>query len=165
MGEKSILTTILGLRQPSSKSLSPSTEKEVTTTLHDSREVLSERTETTPDIYYDHKDHALSFIGRILPINSDDFWIPLHEKIKKLCEKNKLKTVIFQSDFFNTPASKHIMNIFKEDMIGLPNNQVTVHWHYGSGDEDILEQGQIYEREIGNLPYMKSWENIEDKEE
>jgi hypothetical protein len=105
-----------------------------------------EKGSKTPLIIADTDLALIKISGVIIPENP----IPLFEEImdltKLVSEKNKVITVEFDLEYFNTGAARYIYDYLKNlKLITYP----TIKWFYEKDDEDILESGQEFSAMTG----------------
>lgn len=111
-------------------------------------------TSDTPEVTLDKERGRFEFYGKIMPENPKEFFEPIiewfHEYIK---ESNQETCLIFKLDYFNTAASKKIVEILLLlQNIKNENKTVQVNWYYKSIDEDMLEVGETFS-EITHIPF------------
>ena len=95
----------------------------------------------------DHDKGYIELKGRSLPMNSMEFFKPLHNWMDGYSrDPQKVTTVNIMLDYFDTSSSKHIYNIFQSlRSVNEQGNHITVNWHYENGDEEMEESGRDYE--------------------
>lgn len=116
------------------------------------KNLLIENTPTTPKISF--KDGVLSIEGRSISDDSQRFYLPLTDAVSQYTNAPKPLTVIkINFSYFNTSASKVLLNIFKSfEKIYKAGEKVEVKWHYDLDDEEMFEYGKDYEAII-KLPF------------
>lgn len=84
--------------------------------------------------------------GRIIPEDAAKFFNPLIEFVDQI----KVKEVIFDInlEYFNTAASKKLLELMKH--LDANNNikTIRINWHFEEGDEDSVETAEIYEESL-----------------
>jgi hypothetical protein len=104
--------------------------------------LIAESTINTPTIKFG-TDGRLLMEGRSLPENVAMFYQPLIEWAAKLtCEVVKMDINL---EYINSASAKKILELLK--VLDANNNikEFIVIWHYEKDDEDVLENGQIFE--------------------
>jgi hypothetical protein len=81
--------------------------------------------------------------GRSIPEDVMKFYHPLFEWAEKL-EADSLAIEI-NLDYINSASSKKLLNLLKLFDANSSIKELTIHWYYEKGDEDALENGQIFE--------------------
>ena len=117
-------------------------------------ELKIQKTERTPDVIMDHEKGYIELRGRSLPMNSVEFFKPLHNWLSGyLQDPRKVTTVNIILDYFDTSSSKHIYNIFNTlRAVNEKGNLITVNWHYENGDEEMAESGKDYQH-LFQMPF------------
>ncbi len=92
----------------------------------------------TPDINFDVDTNIFKIKGRSYPTHSEQFWKPIVEWFKSVCENRPTNiSVEINLDFINSSSEKYIMEIVKAvKPIGS-----SIKWFYDSDDEDMVEFG------------------------
>jgi len=110
-----------------------------------------EGTKQTPQINFDLKSGTLLIKGRSVPENTIEFYKDLLKVLDEYSNAPaQITTVDIELEYFNTPTSSVILNVFKTlESIQNAGNKVQVNWNYV--DEDILDSGQDYQR-VSNIP-------------
>ncbi len=104
-------------------------------------------TDKTPEVEIDFDNNRFSIIGRSIPENAIEFYIPTINLLKECSEETTSKepfTVVMHFEYFNTSSSKcllDILMILETISHVLPIN---IDWYYEEGDVDILEAGEDY---------------------
>jgi len=110
-------------------------------------DVKINKTERTPNVILDHEKGYIELRGRSLPMNSMEFFEPIHHWLVDYSKTpRKVTTVNIMLDYFDTSSSKHIYNIFNSlRTVNEKGNLITVNWHFENGDEEMEETGKDYE--------------------
>ncbi len=103
-------------------------------------------TRRTPEINF-RLNGLLTIKGMSIPENVIDFYKPAIdwiEKAKKI-EPEQIHLTV-DLDYLNTSTSSHLLKLFRK-VVEVPENKdkVKIIWKYDPEEEDILEQGKIYE--------------------
>ena len=93
----------------------------------------------------------LEMEGRAIPEDATKFFTPLIEFVDQI----KVKEVIFDInlEYFNTAASKKILELLKH--LDANNNieTIRINWHFEEGDEDSVETAEIYEESLVRVDF------------
>ncbi len=103
-------------------------------------------TKRTPEISF-KLNGFMSISGMSIPENVVDFYQPALdwlENVKKI-EPEQIQLTI-ELDYLNTSTSSHLLKIFRK-VVEIPEDKTSVKivWKYEEDEEDILEQGKMYE--------------------
>ncbi len=111
-------------------------------------------TNDSPEVTLDKERGRFEFYGKIMPENPKEFFEPILDWFRQYVENPNNETqVVFKLDYFNTAASKKIIEILSMlQHIHQNNNKVLVNWYYRSIDEDMLESGETFS-EIIHIPF------------
>jgi hypothetical protein len=84
----------------------------------------------------------LKISGRAIPEDAVEFFKPLLDWARSFsCNSIRLEINL---DYFNTSASKQLLNLFRVIEKNPENKEVTMIWVYEEGDEEMLESGELY---------------------
>ena len=111
-------------------------------------------TSDTPEVTLDKERGRFEFYGNIMPENPKEFFDPIiewfHEYVKN---PNPETTLIFKLDYFNTAASKKLIEILSIlQGINQYNKTVQVNWFYKNIDQDMRDSGETF-AEIIHIPF------------
>jgi len=117
-------------------------------------------TKRTPEISF-KVSGLLSIKGMSIPENVVDFYKPAIEWMEnaKKIDPEQVHLVI-DLDYFNTSTSSHLLKLFRK-VVDIPEdkNSVKIIWKYDAEEEDMLEQGKMYEGIIKHpFEYVKKTE-------
>jgi len=84
----------------------------------------------------------LKISGRVIPEDAVEFFKPMIEWART-CSSDSVHMEI-NLDYFNTSASKQLLNLFRVFEKNHENKEVTITWVYEEGDEEMLESGELY---------------------
>jgi hypothetical protein len=106
-----------------------------------------QESERTPKILMDKHQGFIKFSGRSLPDNAKAFYEPLLTWIEKYvqsaCDKT---TVLFDLEYFNSSASKMILQIIKTlKELKSQGKELKIDWYYMEDDEDMFDAGKTFE--------------------
>ena len=84
--------------------------------------------------------------GRAIPEDATKFFNPLIEFVDQI----KVKEVIFDInlEYFNTAASKKLLELMKHLDANTNIQTLRINWHFEEGDEDSVETAEIYEESL-----------------
>lgn len=111
-------------------------------------------TSDTPEVTLDKERGRFEFYGKILPENPKEFFEPIIDWFREYVNNpNPETTLTFKLDYFNTAASKKLLEILSiVQKIRENDGQVQVNWYYKSIDDDMLESGETFS-EIIHIPF------------
>ncbi|MBL7918079.1 MAG: DUF1987 domain-containing protein [Bacteroidia bacterium] len=103
-------------------------------------------TKRTPEISFKLNGY-MSISGMSIPENVTEFYKPALdwlENIKKI-EPEQIQFTV-DLDYLNTSTSSHLIKLFRK-VIDIPDGktEVKIVWKYDADEEDMLEQGKMYE--------------------
>lgn len=84
----------------------------------------------------------LKISGRAIPEDAMAFFQPLLEWAGSFSSESVRFEI--NLDYFNTSASKQLLNLFRIIEKNPGNREVTMIWVYEEGDEEMLESGELY---------------------
>lgn len=104
--------------------------------------LIVESTINTPTVKFG-TDGRLLMEGRSLPENVTKFYQPLQEWAAML--NAEVVKMDINLEYINSASAKKILELLK--VLDANNNikEFIVIWHYEKDDEDVLENGQIFE--------------------
>lgn len=107
---------------------------------------IIEASKTTPKVHFDPNSNTFEIEGRSLPENALSFYAPVLQWLKKYSDNPNTETVLnFKIDYFNTPSTKQILDIFKlVDLILARGSKTKVNWYHKVDDDDMKEVGREY---------------------
>jgi len=88
----------------------------------------------------------LEMEGRAIPEDANKFFNPLIEFVDRI----EAKEVVFEInlEYFNTAASKKLLELMKHLDANNKINSARINWHFEEGDEDSVETAEIYEESL-----------------
>jgi len=107
--------------------------------------------EDLPKVSLDAESGILNISGRSLPEETQDIYGPILGWIDEYAKKPREETVInFELEYCNSFSKKFVLEILNK-MYDLKDNgkSVTINWHYLEDDEEMLEEGKVYEQLAG----------------
>lgn len=109
-----------------------------------------EHTEDTPKIEFNIEENIFQIVGKSLPENASDFYIPVIHWLTYYKKNPQKKSFIFdfRIDYFNTSSAKEITKILL--LLQDINKQIKVkiRWFYFKEDIDLKESGELFNRLI-----------------
>lgn len=107
----------------------------------------------TPAVILDGTKGILLLKGRAIPENSIDFFEPIYHWIDDYCTHPNQETIIqIRLEYFNTSASKCLLDIFRKFEALKSNSKIVVQWYHEIGDDEMEEAGEDYQA-IVKLPF------------
>lgn len=114
-----------------------------------------EKTNTTPRIDFDAKQHTLSIEGEIYPENADKFFNPILQWLKMYLTSLHFKCIVsFHITYFNTASSGKISQIL--DMLEKSYNKgknISIRWYYDPKNPDMEEVAEEFREEV-TIPFQ-----------
>ncbi|MDF1673624.1 MAG: DUF1987 domain-containing protein [Vicingaceae bacterium] len=112
------------------------------------------KTPDTPEIIFNKTNGEILIEGRSIPENSNTFYTPFIDELKKYSQSPMEKTTVsFRLDYFNTSSSKSILEILRIlKSITISGKQVEINWFYDEHDEEIEESGADFSS-IVQMPF------------
>jgi hypothetical protein len=108
-------------------------------------------TKRTPEIIFKHIGE-LRISGSSLPEDVAHFYNPVLEWLEKFQSSAPTKiSLTIDVDYLNTSSARNVFSILKK-LQKLHSSKISVIWIYEQDDDDMLEQGEIFESSI-NLPF------------
>lgn len=107
-----------------------------------------ESTIDTPEIIFDVTNKTITFNDNSLPEYGGTFYDDVDKYVNEFigvvnCEL----TLIYNITYMNTTSNKRIFHIFKT--CSEKANKFEVIWRYSKDDDDMKEQGEIFEHGLG----------------
>jgi len=114
-------------------------------------------TPTSPEVILDKGRSRFEFYGKSLPEDSNEFYNPIIDWIKKYAATpNRETVVLFKLDYFNSSTSKKLLDIFFAlNEIHRQKKVILVHWYYRTDDDDMRESGETFS-ELVSIPFKIS---------
>lgn len=117
----------------------------------------------TPHVNLDTDNCILTIKGASYPDHADIFYNPIFEHVKECLLKIKPinLTINLAMTLMNSVSEKCIFQIVK--MLAAVN-EVEINWYYEDDDEDMKEEGEIWESSLKNVKFnmydVKDIDNI-----
>jgi len=110
-------------------------------------ELIIERTSKTPYVNFNGQTGELRIVGRSIPENPENFYLPIFEWIEKYYAENPSKTQInLQLEYINSGSSKFILELLQKLAENHKKQLPTqINWFYEEDDEALLELGKHYQ--------------------
>jgi hypothetical protein len=109
--------------------------------------LLLEPTESTPDINFDANTGVLKLSGRSIPENASAFYFPVLDWLNEYVANPKEQTsFVFYLEYINSISQKMIVDVMmKAVTLKKAGKAVEVKWMYDEDDEEMQEEGEIYQ--------------------
>ncbi len=103
-------------------------------------------TRRTPTVIIDPVKGMISIEGRSMPVNANDFYLPIIKKLGEYIKRPALKTTCnFKIEYIDSSSSQLILLFIKKlkylEELGY---ELTVNWYYMEDDYDILDTGKTF---------------------
>jgi len=115
----------------------------------------TEETQKTPEVVIDHKAGIIKMKGKSILEDSTKFYQPILDKLEWYKDHApEVTRITVHLDYFNTPASKYLLKIFKtfEELYTTNKKEVSVLWYYEEGDLDMKYCGEDF-RTMLTIPF------------
>lgn len=111
------------------------------------KQILITATKTTPEISADNDSGVFTIAGVSAPENPQEFYASVQQYFQNFIEHINAKArVRFNLLYFNSSSAKFLFFLMKQ-MQGIEG--LIVEWCYESGDSDLLESGEDYQKITG----------------
>ena len=105
-------------------------------------DIILEGTKELPAVSF-HTDGKLSMEGHSYPEHADKFYMPMIKFLSELTCPDVVFSI--NIEYMNTSSIKFLLNMFRTIENNSHINTVLVRWHYDEDDDEILEQGEMFE--------------------
>ena len=113
-------------------------------------------THRTPLIKGSIQDGKIKIIGRSLPEDAKEFFLPFRDWLLELfVSDTKEINVYLQIEYFNTATSKIIIDMLLSLEKLKVNKKVTVTWAYDEDDIEMAETGQDFVSLLGDMVILE----------
>lgn len=113
-----------------------------------------EKTQKTPEIFFNLDKGIFKIHGAIFPENSAIFFEPLFDYAKKyLSNPNESTTLELYIIYFNTSASKQVYEFIKLFDTARNQTKININWLFDEDDEDMKDTGEEYNNFFTDLPF------------
>lgn len=103
-------------------------------------------TKKLPTIIFDAEKNEFKISGRSLCENSKEFYKPVIDWLEDYVKDPNQETILkVQLEYFNTAASKCLLDVFKTLYKIDESKQVAIYWYYEKGDEDVFGAGEDFQ--------------------
>lgn len=94
---------------------------------------------------------VIELIGRSIPENANEVYDPVLDWVDNYCNNPAQKTrVKFCMDYINSISQKMIFALlYRLDTFMKEGNDVEVTWEFEEGDDEILDEGKIFDQKFG----------------
>jgi hypothetical protein len=112
------------------------------------KNLIIDRTASTPEVIFDVDKKTLSLKGNSLPENPTEFYMIIDDYINEylIHQSNKL-FIICDITYMNSSSNKRIFQLIKKCVAMF--NVVNITWIYDVNDDDMREQGEDFEHSLG----------------
>lgn len=96
-----------------------------------------------PTVDFDKKNGLIAISGRLIQMNSDQFWESMKKNLKEYVKTARISTSIrFQMEYINSSSLEQLLVFLKLSKV-LMNDEgkLNIEWLYEKEDEDMLELG------------------------
>lgn len=119
-------------------------------------EFYRKETHRTPMIKGSIQDGEISIIGRSLPEDAKDFYLPFRDWLLELfVSDTKTINVYLEIEYFNTATSKIIIDMLLSLEKLRVNKVVSVTWAYDEDDLEMEETGRDFIALLGDMVTLK----------
>ncbi len=118
--------------------------------------LVIERTEATPDIYFNATTNILSIQGESYPENAAEFYAPIFKWLREFLTYPSASTVVANIEivYFNSSSSKALMNLFDLlDEACARGKPIVVNWIYDTDNESALEYGEEFKEDVKQIEF------------
>jgi hypothetical protein len=104
----------------------------------------------TPKLHFDYAKGELLIEGVSVPENTIEFYSQYVFWIKEYVQESKKTVFNIKLEYFNTSTSVVLLNMLRE--LAVLGPLLTINWYYETGDEEMREQGEDYEKML-EIPF------------
>ncbi len=116
------------------------------------QEIIQEKSQKCPGMYYDPDDNTLVIEGRSIPENPESVYQPLKDWIERFFRKSDNLSIMIALEYINSGSSKHLLEVLKILKSYMEKGRkLKIKWFYEEDDESILELGEHF-RDTSGLP-------------
>lgn len=110
------------------------------------KDLLIERTYSTPAVHFDARTGSLKIEGRSIPENPSAFYDPLEKWVNEYFNTtNGSMKLDIKLDYINSGSSKAILTFLKNIKIHCENGKnCQINWHFEEDDESIRDLGRHF---------------------
>jgi len=103
-----------------------------------------------PYVKLDKENCIITFKGKSYPEHPSNFYDPIVEELIKCSEhmEGEIITINLALEIMNSVSTKYIYNII--NYINKSAKELNVNWYYEEDDEDMKEEGYIFENSFKN---------------
>jgi hypothetical protein len=116
------------------------------------KKLIINPTKTTPAILFFVERGILNIIGKCMTEKAEEFFQEFEKSLNIFIADHSHNSLLitFELEYINTGSSKCLLNMLKKIINSL--EKVTIVWGYEEDDDDILEQGKIFEESL-KIPF------------
>ena len=119
-------------------------------------EFYRKETHRTPSIRGSIEDGKIEIVGRSLPEDARDFYLPFRDWLLELfVSDTKSITVYIELEYFNTATSKIIIDMLLNLEKLKVNKTVSITWAYDEDDLEMEDTGRDFVRLLGDMVTLK----------
>jgi len=97
----------------------------------------------SPHVSFDKYSNRLEISGRSIQENPEPWYAELWEKMSIEILNNKISSIRFLLDYFNTASAKQLYRLLQN--ILKTSTSIEIIWAYESDDEDMKEAGEDFQ--------------------
>ncbi len=104
-------------------------------------------TAKTPTLIFDGDKGIIEIFGRSYPEHAIEVYKEANDWLNEYAKSPKPETLVKVSlEYFNTSSSKVVLDIMRKvEALHLAGKKVNVEWYYENDDDDMKDQGEIYQ--------------------
>ena len=120
------------------------------------KDLIIEKTQSTPYVYFSQTAKVLILKGESFPENSAKFYAPVMEWLRECLSNLGTEKVIMQFEivYFNSSTSKVFMTILDllQEEVEKGKN-ISVRWMCDAENETAIECGEEFKEDLESLPF------------
>lgn len=119
------------------------------------KDLLIDKTYSTPSVNFDPKSGILKIEGRSIPENPSVFYEPLLKWLTEYFQtvSNPSTKLDIKLDYINSGSSKSILTMLKAIKVFCDNGKdCQVNWHFEEDDESIRDLGKHF-KSVLKMPF------------
>ena len=108
---------------------------------------------TLPEVIFEEIKRTLSIKGKSISLAVVEHFDPFFPYFKKEIDRDEDLKIIIDLEYFNTKASRILLDIFKiAKKVEKNGRELSIDWYYEEDDDDMLEAGEDYS-DIIKVPF------------
>lgn len=113
-----------------------------------------EKTQKTPEIFFDSSKGIFTIQGAVFPENSAKFFDPIFQYAKDYLANPKAETTLeLYIIYFNTSSSKQVYEFIKMFDAARTKTKITINWLFDEDDEDMEETGEEFKNFFSEISF------------